>query len=124
MHYVKLVCFLTVLLLPSWALAGMSNVEDTYAAPVTSDTLVRTGRAFVKFMTCSPTDNAAVAGTIQLRDAVSAGAGTIAVEWTVLAIDYTVSAPKIFPVMANFLTGVYIDFTTTSDVKCWVTYTP
>ncbi len=124
MHYVKLCGLLAVLLLPSWALAGMSNVEDTYSAPTATDLLIRTGPAFVKFMTCSPGDNAAVAGTIQLRDAVAAGAGTIAVEWTVLAIDYTVSAPKIFPVMANFLTGVMLDFTTTSDVKCWVTYVP
>lgn len=124
MRSLTLVVLIVVLLLPSWALAGNVNLGDTYTAPVATDTLVRTGPAFVKFLTCSPTDAAAVAGTIQLRDAVAAGAGTIAVEWTVLAIDYTVSAPKIFPVMANFLTGIYLDFTTTSDVKCWVTYTP
>ena len=117
-----LIC--AVLLLPSLALAGNVNTRETYAAPVTSDTAIYGGPAFVKFMTCSPTDAAAVAGTIQLRDSTSAGAGTIVVEWTVLAIDYTVNAPKIFPVMANFTTGVYLDFTTTSDVKCWVTYIP
>ena len=124
MHALKLVCLVIVLLVPSWAVAGNSRLDETYAAPVATDTLVRTGPAFVKFMTCSPTDNASTAGTIQLRDAVAAGAGTIAVEWTVLAIDYTVSAPKIFPVMATFATGIYLDFTTTADVKCWVSYVP
>lgn len=117
---------LLVLLAPAWAMAG-SNAADaanTYATPVAVDTLIWTGPAFVKYLTCSPTDNAAVAGTIQLRDAVAAGAGTIAVEWTVLAIDYTVAAPKVFPVNATFATGIYLDFTTTSDVKCWVTYRP
>ena len=123
MHYFKLLLVFAVLLLPSWAWAGNTG-QDTYSAPSATDLLIRTGPAFVKFMTCSPTDNAAVAGTVQLRDAVAAGAGTIAVEWTVLAIDYTVVAPKVFPVMANFATGVMLDFTTTSDVKCWVTYTP
>lgn len=124
MHYMKSLVVVALLLLPSWAWAGNVNLGDTYATPVATDTLIRTGPAFVKFLTCMPTDAAAVAGTIQLRDAVAAGAGTIAVEWTVLAIDYTVSGPKVFPVMANFVTGVYLDFTTTTDVKCWVTYTP
>lgn len=121
----KFFALLTVLLLaPSLVLAGNARLDETYSAPVATDTLVRTGPAFVKFMTCSPTDNSSGAGTIQLRDAVAAGAGTIAVEWTVLAIDYTVSAPKIFPVMASFATGIYLDFTTTSDIKCWVSYVP
>jgi hypothetical protein len=122
MRVLLLLC--AVLVLPSLALAGNVNTRETYVAPVTGDTSVYAAPAFVKFMTCSPTDNAAVAGTIQLRDSTSAGAGTIVVEWTVLAIDYTVSAPKVFPVMANFTTGVYLDFTTTSDVKCWVSYIP
>ena len=98
------------------------ETQNTYQTPVTTDTLVKTGAAYVKWMSCAPTDNAAVAGTIQLRDATAAGAGTIVVEWTVLAIDYTVNVPKVFPVDSLFTTGVYLDFTTTSDVKCWLSY--
>ena len=94
----------------------------SYQTPVATDTVVKASAGYVKHMMCSATDNAAVAGTIQLRDATSAGTGAIVLEWTVLAIDYTQPGPLIFPVHAVFATGIVIDFTTTSDVKCWLTY--
>jgi hypothetical protein len=98
------------------------EIQNTYATPVATDTLIKTGAGYARYLSCSPTDNAATAGTVQLRDATSAGTGTIMVEWTVLAIDYTVNVPKVFPVDSLFATGLYLDFTTTSDVKCWVSY--
>lgn len=96
--------------------------QFSYQTPVTSDTAVKASAGYVHYLACSPTDNAAVAGTIQLRDSLSAGAGNIVFEWTVLAIDYTVAGPRYFPIDSVFGTGIYLDFTTTSDVKCWVSY--
>jgi hypothetical protein len=63
-----------------------------------------------------------VAGTIQLRDSLTAGGGTIVEEWVVLAVNYTLEVPIEFPVGKIFTTGIYLDFTTTSDIKCDVSY--
>ena len=103
---------------------SVDRVEQqfSYQTPVAVDTSVKAAPGYVHVLKCSPTDNASVAGTIQLRDATSAGAGTVVEEWTVLAIDYTTRVPITFPVNKIFTTGIYLDFTTTTDIKCDVSF--
>ena len=104
--------------------ASVCKVEQqfSYLSPVAVDTLVKGTPGFVHVMKCSPTDNASVAGTIQLRDATAAGAGNVVEEWTVLAVNYTLEVPLVFPVNKIFGNGIYLDFTTTSDIKCDVSF--
>ena len=120
----KLLLLLVCLLSPvgAWAGTATESESSTSSAMTAVDLLVRTGATFVKFMTCMANDAASVAGTIELRDAVAAAGGTVKATWTVLAIDYSVSSPKVFPIYQTFTTGVFIDFTTTTDVTCWVAY--
>lgn len=103
---------------------GVQKVEQqfSYQTPVAVDTQVKDAPGFVQMMKCMPQDNASVAGTIQLRDSLSAGAGSVVEEWVVLAVNYTLEVPIEFPVGKIFTTGIYLDFTTTSDIKCDVSY--
>jgi hypothetical protein len=96
--------------------------QFSYQTPVAVDTPVKPSAGYVHNFKCSPTDNASVAGTIQLRDATSAGTGNVVEEWTVLAIDYTTRVPITFAVDKIFATGIYLDFTTTTDIKCDVSF--
>lgn len=85
----------------------------------TGDAQILAGPGYVSHMTCQGTDAAATAGTIILHDALTE-TGTAIFTFTVAALDY--HAPIVFPVLANFATGIYLGYTTTADVNCTVFY--
>lgn len=117
------------LLLPTLALAGTAVLEPiakqetisryTTSAVVTADTAVKATPGYVKYLSCIGSDAAATAGTIRLYDN-TAESGTLVVDWDIQALAY--STPVIFPVERDFTVGIYLGYTTTADVKCYVTY--
>lgn len=86
---------------------------------VTTDTLVKTGAGFIHRIVCWGSDAAATAGDIAVRDATSAGAGTIILDRLIPAAALT---PANDELNVPFTTGLYIDYTTTADVTCTVSY--
>ena len=116
-------------MLPALALAADEGVQWMSApypifktsAVVTSDTAIKASPGYVRYMVCIGTDNSATAGTIALLDHTAAGGGTTVVTWTIQTT-YNYATPVIFPVERNFTTAIYLDFTTTADIGCYVVY--
>ena len=92
----------------------------SYSGIVTSDTAVKSGAGFVHNITFSCTDAAPTVGTIAIRDATAAGAGTII--YTLDVIATTWFAPITIPLDVSFATGLFVDFTTTADVNVVCSY--
>lgn len=88
-------------------------------AMVTADQLYKSGPGYVRSITMY-SDATATAGTIALRDSTAAGAGNILWSFDVLAIAY--NTPFTVDLQTTFSVGLYLDFTTTADVKCMVRY--
>lgn len=84
-----------------------------------ADTSIKTGSGFVHTVSCWGSDVAATAGDIAIRDATSAGSGTVIEQ-------FQIAAALLLPVTAQLnvpvTTGIYVDFTTTNDVTCTVSY--
>lgn len=91
------------------------------SAVVTSDTAIKAVPGYVRFLVCIGTDNSATAGTIALLDHTAAGGGTTVVTWTIQTT-YNYATPVVFPVERAFTTAIYLDFTTTADIGCYVVY--
>lgn len=95
-------------------------MDQTFTnALCTVDTLVKTGGGKVHTLTFSCNDAAPTAGTIDVYDNTSAVAGTKLYSET-----FTTTAFRAYSVVLDcFVTrGIYVDFTTTADVNCNVTY--
>lgn len=88
-------------------------------AMVTADQLYKSGPGYVRSITMY-SDATATAGTIALRDSTTAGAGNILFSFDVLAIAY--NTPFTVDLQTPFSVGLYLDFTTTTDMKCMVRY--
>lgn len=88
-------------------------------AMVSADQLYKSGLGYVRSITCY-SDATATAGTIALRDNTAAGAGNILWSFDVLAVAY--NTPFTVDLQTPFSVGLYLDFTTTADVKCMVRY--
>ena len=88
-------------------------------AMVAADQLYKSGPGYVRSITCY-SDATATAGTIALRDNTAAGAGNTLWSFDVLAIAY--NTPFTVDLQTPFSVGLYLDFTTTADVKCMVRY--
>ncbi len=88
-------------------------------AMVSADQLYKSGPGYVRSITFY-SDATATAGTIALRDNTAAGAGNILWSFDVLAADY--SKPITVDLQTPFSVGLFLDFTTTADVKCLVRY--
>lgn len=88
-------------------------------AMIAADQLYKSGPGYVRSITCY-SDATATAGTIALRDNTAAGAGNILWSFDVLAIAY--NTPFTVDLQTPFSVGLYLDFTTTADVKCMVRY--
>lgn len=88
-------------------------------AMVSADQLYKSGPGYVRSITCY-SDATATAGTIALRDNTAAGAGNILWSLDVLAIAY--NTPFTVDLQTPFSVGLYLDFTTTADVKCMVRF--
>jgi len=86
-------------------------------AMVAADQLYKSGPGYVRSITCY-SDATATAGTIALRDNTAAGAGNILWSFDVLAVAY--NTPFTVDLQTPFSVGLYLDFTTTADVKCMV----
>ncbi len=88
-------------------------------AMIAADQLYKSGPGYVRSITCY-SDATATAGTIALRDNTAAGAGNILWSFDVLAIAY--NTPFTVDLQTPFSVGLYLDFTTTADVKCMARY--
>jgi hypothetical protein len=91
----------------------------SYSADATADAQVKASAGFVHTLSCAGTDAAATAGSVALRDATAAGAGTIV---KTIAFAAAFQQPFTLIIDAAFATGIYLDFTTTADVACVVSY--
>ena len=103
------------------------KVEERYltiptggtTAMIAADQLYKSGPGYVRGITCY-SDATATAGTIALLDNTAAGAGNTLWSFDVLAIAY--NTPFTVDLQTPFSIGLYLDFTTTADVKCLVRY--
>ena len=89
-------------------------------AMIAADQLYKSNTGHVKGSSCS-SDATATAGTIALRDSTVAGAGNILWSQDILAIAYTPGMIR-EDLDTDFSVGLFLDFTTTADVKCMVRY--
>lgn len=89
-------------------------------AMIAADQLYKAGPGYVRGISCS-SDALATAGTITLRDNTAAGAGNILWEQDILAAAYTPGMIR-EDLHTPFAVGLFLDFTTTADVKCLVRY--
>lgn len=93
--------------------------QFSYCANKTADAQCgSSGTRFVHTLTCASNDAAATAGSVALSDATAAGSGNVLVIGFPAA--YVPAATVV--VDATFTTGIYLDFTTTTDVSCTVSY--
>ena len=88
-------------------------------AMIAADQLYKSGPGYVRSMTCY-SDATATAGTIALLDNTVAGAGDVLWSFDVQAVAY--NTPFTVPLQTPFSVGLYLDFTTTADMKCMVRY--
>jgi len=88
-------------------------------AMISADQLYKSGPGYVKGITCY-SDATATVGTIALLDSTVAGSGIKLWEFDVLAVAY--NTPFTVDLQTPFSVGLYLDFTTTADVKCMVRY--
>ena len=84
-----------------------------------ADTQVKASAGFIHAITCNSSDAAATAGSIAILDSTAAGAGTTILIYNILAANY-LPWTSILDVVTT--TGIYIDYTTTGDVDCVVSY--
>ena len=107
--------------------ADVQKTEERYStipiggtdAMIAADQLYKSGPGYVRSITCY-SDATATAGTIALRDNTAAGAGNILWSFDVLAVAY--NTPFTVDLQTPFSIGLYLDFTTTADVKCMVRF--
>ena len=85
---------------------------------LTADGLVKTGAGVIHTLTFTTDDAAPTAGTIKVFDNTSA-TGTEIYEENVTATAFKGYSILLDCAVAN---GIYVDFTTTADVNCIVTY--
>lgn len=88
-------------------------------AMVAADQLYKSGPGYVRGITCY-SDATATAGTIALLDNTAAGAGNTLWSFDVLAVAY--NTPFTVDLQTPFSVGLYLDFTTTADMKCMVRF--
>ena len=109
-------------------LNDVQKVEERYLtiptggtdAMIAADQLYKSSAGYVKGISCS-SDATATAGSITLRDSTVAGAGNILWSQDILAIAYTPGMIR-DDIQTSFSVGLFLDFTTTADVKCLVRY--
>ena len=99
---------------------NLCRVEHYYSYAVDdADLVVKNSAGFLHAVSCWPEDAAATAGSVTIRDATAAGAGTIVWGDYFAAAEHTPSGAVLDIAMP---TGIVIDFDTTADVMCTVSY--
>lgn len=107
--------------------ADVQKTEERYltiptggtTAMIAADQLYKSGPGYVKGITCY-SDATATAGTIALLDNTAAGSGNTLWSFDVLAVAY--NTPFTVDLQTPFSVGLFLDFTTTADVKCMVRF--
>lgn len=99
------------------------RVEGQFSYQVDDADIVLADAGYLHTFTCWPEDASAEAGSVSIRDADTAGTGTILYTDTIAAAAYVPGDhnPKV-PFDTVLTTGLVIDFTTTTDVFCFVSY--
>lgn len=123
----KTAASLATLLACERLIEGVCVVEERYVtiptggttAMIAADQLYKSAPGYVRSITCF-SDAAATAGTITVLDSATAGTGNKLWEFDVLAVAYT--TPFTVDLQTSFSVGLYLDFTTTADVKCMMRY--
>lgn len=97
------------------------RVEHQYSRSlaVGSDTSIKTGAGYLHSITCAGSDAVATAGTINVLDHTAAGGGTTLIPIQIAA---ALLLPQNWVLDVPFTTGLFLDFTTTNDVTCLVSY--
>lgn len=100
---------------------SVAKVEQqfSYKPILHTDTQVKASAGFIHTITCNSSDAAATAGSIAVLDATSAGTGTNIITYNILAQNY-LPWTSVLDVVTT--TGIYVDFTTTGDIDCVVSY--
>ena len=101
---------------------GVMKVENRYSYCVDdADVVCKASAGFVHSVWCYGEDAAATAGTVRVTDTATAGGAETTEVWgdDFAAAAYSPRGAVLDIVMA---TGIVIDFTTTADVKCGVSY--
>lgn len=99
---------------------GVRTDQWTSSGVKTSDALIKTGYGEVQCLIFSSNDGTPVSGTFSLLDSTSAGAGTALLPkqfWSTSAFVSYQLCP-----FTSFTTGLFFDFTTTSDVEVTASY--
>lgn len=99
---------------------NLCRVEHYYSYSVgNADKSVKASAGFVHTISCWGEDAAATAGRVRLLDSTSAGAGT-----AVWGEEFSATQRDSITALLDvaFATGIYLDFTTTADVSCTVSY--
>jgi hypothetical protein len=84
-----------------------------------ADIVCKASPGFVHSISCWGEDAAATAGRVQLRDATAAGAGTVVWGQEFAA---AIASPNSVILDIVMTTGIVIDWDTTADVFCTVSY--
>lgn len=109
--------FVSLLLLSSLCIPAFAAVDDYQYIRVTAtgtDAALFTGPGVLHSLVCWGADAAATAGDVAIRDSVAAGAGTILIQYQIAASLLPQSSVLDVP----FANGLFVDYTTTTDVSC------
>lgn len=101
----------------------VQKVEERYSFAVDdADLVVKNSAGFLHSVWCYEEDAAPTAGTVRITNTTAAGGAETTEVW---GKDFTttVGSGTAFAVLDIIMTtGIVIDFTTTADVKCGVSY--
>lgn len=101
---------------------SVAKVEHQYSKAVDdADLVVKNSAGFLHAVWCYPEDAAATAGTVRVTNTTAAGGAETTEVW---GDDFAAAAYRpVYAVLDIVMdTGIVIDFTTTADVKCGVSY--
>lgn len=101
---------------------GVQKTEQRFSVCIDdADIVCNAAPGFLHSVWCYPEDAAATAGTVRVTNTTAAGGAETTEVW---GMDFAAAA--MLPVHAvldiEMTTGIVIDFTTTADVKCGVSY--
>lgn len=99
---------------------GVMKVEHQYSYCLDdADIVCKASAGFLHTVSCWGEDAAATAGRVQIRDATAAGGGTVVWQHE---FDAAIAKPITWVADIVMATGIVIDWDTTADVFCTVSY--
>lgn len=101
---------------------AVERVEQQFSFAVDdADLVVKAAPGFLHSVWCYPEDAAATAGTVRITNTTAAGGAETTEVW---GDDFAAAAYRPIGAVLDIVmtTGIVIDFTTTADVKCAVSY--